>query len=312
MAVLVLPPLLRNIDAGERPTAASLAALAVLFDLTVTSLLVAWWARRKRGFGLKAAAGILACGLLLGGLTLPSVGTRLFALALLEPLLLGVAVWTFIQVRRGFRELGDVLDPVAAVRAQLARALPGPVASVLAHEVLTWWALKRGPALVPANAVPVTSHLKAGRSVFIWLYVFMELPVHFALHLALYRDGGALLAWLMTLADLSVVLYLLALARSYGRFPSFVRGGTLYLRQGLFWQAEIALDHIVVLTPGHTPGARKLNVLVVPNVTLHLSTPVVLRGPWGGRRESQCLSLFVDDAAALRSLVTASASPSTL
>ena len=143
-----------------------------------------------------------------------SVGTRLFALALLEPLLLGVAVWTGLQVRRGFRELGDVLGPVRAVRAQL--------------------------------------------------------------------------------------------------FPSFVRGGTLCLRQGLFGQADLAPEHIVTLTPGHALGARKLNVLVVPNVTLPLSTPVVLRGPWGGRRESQCLSLFVDDAAALRSLVTASASPSTL
>ncbi|CAM2766249.1 hypothetical protein [Deinococcus radiodurans] len=310
MAALLLPLLLQNIDAGGVGAASFLAALAVLFDLTVTSLLIARWTSPKRSFNAKVGVGVLFCGLLLGGLTLPSTSVRLLALSLLEPLLLGVAVWSVVQVFRGFGKMGTVLDQVAAVQSQLAQALPGPLAHVLTHGVLTWWSLKRGPALVPANAVPVTSHLKAGRSVFIWIYIFMELPVHFALHMALYRDGGALFAWLITLADMSVVLYLLALARSYERFPSFVRDGTFYLRQGVFWQVEIPLEHIAQLTSGHHREARNLNILVVPNVTLHLTAPVVLRGFWGRRRESQCLSLFVDDPAALRALIPTK--PSTL
>lgn len=295
LAAVLLPVMLRRIPSDAHTLALGLIAAVLLFDLTVTSVGLTWWMRRKQTLTAQAVVGILLSGLFIASFTLPTMPARLMALSLLDPLLLGVAIWALINIRRGIGQANMVLDPVEAIQVQLTKVVPRPVAYLLSHEVLLWWSLKGGPALIPAGAQVITSHLKAGRSTYIWLYIVMELPLNLALHASLHQQGAGTLAWLLTIADTSVVLYLLALMRSYERFPTFVQDGTLYLRQGLLWQAEIPMHTIETSIHGAEKSAQNLNLMVAPNVTLHLSQAVTVRGLWGRRRTTDRLAFFVDD-----------------
>lgn len=303
LALPLLPALMEQTPPESRALAGTLAAAAVLFDLTASALGVAWWHRRRAGLGGVRAAGVLLCGLLLAGLTLPDPGVRLGALALVEPLALGLALWLTWRTLRGVRAAASSASPLEVLRSELGQILPRPLARGLAHEALLWSCLRRGEAFVPTGAEALTSFRRSGRVAYVWLYVCSELPLHLGLHAALAPSGGAALAWLLTAADLSFTAYLFALARSHERFPSYVQGGQLQLQQGLLWSARFPLSEVLEVTAGADGAARRLTLITPPNLTLRLAGPVELHGPWGLRRRAERLSLFLDDPAQLRKLI---------
>ncbi|MBB5235317.1 hypothetical protein [Deinococcus budaensis] len=291
-ALVLLAPFLGVLPPDARPAAAGWVSAAVLFDLTVSALGLGWITQRRRGFGPEQATLTLMLGLSLAGAVLPGWRGPLWVGAGL----LGVGVWGH---SRRPNVTGPHATPLERRTDSLARFLPHPVAASLAHDSLLWPGLWRRDAQVPPGAEVFTTHQRAGREVYVWLYLASELPLHLGLHAALGQKGDGGWAWLFTAADGLFTLWLLALSRSFGRFPLAVSGEHLRLSQGLLWSASVPLRLVEGAAPGRDAQAMRLTLVTPPNVTLTLRGDVTLRGPFGLTRRGRRFSLFVDDPAGL-------------
>lgn len=291
-ALLLLAPFLALLPPHARPAVAAWVSAAVVFDLTASALGLGWVTRRQTGFGRQQGMTTLTVGLLLGGALLPDWRGPLWAGAVL----LGLGVW-------GHTRRPNVPDPHASPlerrTARLTRFLPRPIAASLAHDSLLWPGLWRRDVQVPPDAVVLTTHQRAGREVYVWLYVVSELPLHLGIHAALGQNGDGAWAWLFTAADGLFTLWLLALSRSFRRFPVAVSGERLWLNQGLLWSASVPLDLVEGAVPGRDPEALRLTLVTPPNLTLSFREDVTLHGLFGRTRRGRRFSLFVDDPAGL-------------
>lgn len=291
-ALILLPPLLTAVPEEARPRVLLWASAAVLFDLTLSAVGLGWLLRGRLPFGLAQVGGTLLLGLALGGAALPEWRGPLWVAAGM------IGAGAFLRSRRPTAALPEG-TPLERRTARLARFLPAPLAASLAHDALLWPGLRRREVEVPSGAQVFTTHLKAGRAAYIWLYVFSEIPLHLGIHAALAPRGDEVWAALLTAADLGFTLWLVALARSFARHPLAVVGERLWLQQGLLWSGSVPLEALEGLRPGGDAAAIRLTLTTAPNLTLSFREEVTLRGPLGLTRRGRAFSLFVDDPAAL-------------
>jgi hypothetical protein len=134
------------------------------------------------------------------------------------------------------------------------------------------------------------------------------IPLHF-----LVRRWGAVAAALSVTLHVYTVLWLVGDLRALVLRPIRIEGGTLLLRIGLRWEADIPLAAIAAVERSGTEGLR-LGVLGSPNLVLRLrerhqcsglsasarrrgdpGASITLHGPFGIRKTSDVLLLQVDD-----------------
>lgn len=290
-ALVLVPAVLAALPQEARTGLTPWVLGAVAFDLVVVACGVGWLGRRACR-DPRRLTGTAALGLGLAALLIPTVRPALGLGALL------VAGWALWPRAAPVAPAPDVW-PLARRTAQLGRVLPAPLSAWLAHETLLWPGLWRPSAYVPAGAEALTSFRRSGRVAYVWLYVFSEVPLHLGVHAMFARDGQAGPAWALTAADLGFSLFLFALAASYRRFPSFAVGDTLVLHQGLLWSGAVPLADIAQVTAPVSTGTR-LTLTTPPNLALHLTCEVQLRGPYGLRRRGQVLNVFMDDPTVFR------------
>ena len=193
---------------------------------------------------------------------------------------------------------------------------------VIATERLLWLGLLRQVVALLDGAAPLTTHRRGGWAGYVGLYVLMEIPVH-----VLIAFAAPALDFLIV-ADLLLIAWLAALARSFRQNPSYVQGGVLHLRQGLLWSAEIPLSDIVKAEayrqPDHpavtdspygtlrrtspTPKRKvrdglMLVAVTTPNLTLRLTSGTNLYGLGGMTRTATTIHLFLDEPADVHRLL---------
>jgi hypothetical protein len=270
---------------------------AVIFDLCVVPALL-WWAlvvrrglARPRTIARIAVVSIAVCALLFGR------EVRLLAV----PLELAL-VWLAVASVRRAVQARRASDAATALRIGLSDALgDSAVTRALATELaIAWYALFSWGRRPPPG---FTAYKRAG-----WIAIYAAIllacvaeaiPLHF-----LFRRWGPLAAALSVVVHVYTVLWLIGDLRALVLRPIRVEGGTLLLRLGLRWEADIPLTAIAgVERTGQAKGLR-LGVLGTPNLAVRLHESMELHGPFGIRKRSDTLLLQVDEpdvlAAALR------------
>jgi len=130
------------------------------------------------------------------------------------------------------------------------------------------------------------------------------------MHLVAIAYWGWKVALVLGAVDLSMVLLLVRLLRSFRRAPITVEDGLLTMRTGHRLHVPVALDNIAGFRDQWTGAELKaphvLNMALItwPNVVLELRQPVALR-----RRRVTAIAHCVDDPAAFRDALLRSAPP---
>ncbi|ADV67119.1 hypothetical protein [Deinococcus maricopensis] len=284
LALLLAPLVLLSFPRVGWDAATPIALTGVVFDLTFSALIAAHLTRRR--FPARYAERALL-GLTVAALIVP--GGWPFAV-------LPGGAWTALRARRQPTiPLPQPMTAAEELQVRLHRWLGHTgTARTLAREALTLASFRARPH-VPGGAVPFTAHQRGGWGTYVVLYVFMDLPTHFALH----ATGLGAFAWAVTGAQGLTCVWAAALAASVRAHPTLVTGEHLLLQQGLLWTARVPRAHVQRVTPydRHAPGLG-LSLLVPPNVTVQLTEPVTVQGVLGLHRRTRTVHLFLDDPAA--------------
>jgi hypothetical protein len=319
-----------------------LTTTAATLDLTVTASLLAWWMlARDLGWSARALVALFLASLMLAGVVLPADQEgplRAMHLAV-APLELVLMAWLLRKVARTRRRVRarpagaghlDVQDAILLATADVVGA--GRFAEILADEMsVLFYALARHPgdratqdaagtphaehagtAAGPSDSPPLPSftyHHKTAYGAVVFALVLATLGEIPAMHL-LVRLWSDRAAWILTALGLYAILWIIGDWRASRLRPIRVENGTLRIRFGLRWRADVPLDSILRVRPSTaseraTKGAVDLR-LALPGgswTVLELDRPVVAVGMYGRRRTVRSLGLGVDEPARLAAVL---------
>jgi hypothetical protein len=275
------------------------ALYGAAFDVAVTVPALYFWMVVRSG--LRSAATLIPlCALAVWRATYVAHGAaplRPFLGAAAEAAILG---FLLVQLRRQWRRADRDEDFLECLQTAARGILPIPLAAEIAATELAVFGYaftSRTSPHVPAGmrAFPATE--RSGAALLftsLAVLVGLEMPV---LHLVLAR-WSVMAAWIATALDLYGMVWLIAIARSFGRRPVLLGDGVLDIRCGILWTLRVPLDQVAAVRPGvanecpHAPPASD------PNVTVEFRKPVEVRAMYGRRKRIERVSLALDDATA--------------
>jgi hypothetical protein len=267
---------------------------AVIFDLSVVPAGL-WWLlvvrrglSRPRTVARVAVVSIALCAVVFGR------EVRLLAVPLELALL-----WLAVTSVRSAMQARRASDAAAALRKGLMEALGDSwVARAMATELaIFWYALFSWGRRAPSEGF--TTYKRAG-----WTAIYVAITIActgeaIALHF-LFRRWGPLAPMLSGAVHLYMVLWLVGDLRALMLRPIRIEDGTLLLRIGLRWEADIPMRLVAAVERGPAAQGLRLGVLGSPNLVVKLRSPHQLHGPFGTRKTSDTLLLQVDDPDALQ------------
>ncbi|MFN0225450.1 MULTISPECIES: hypothetical protein [Paenibacillus] len=295
-----------------------LLAYAVLFDLMLAVPLLYWLlVARPAGKPVFKVLSLAALGALVAWLVLPAAlkATAWRAFWPLELLLIAAEAFVlFYEARllyraaRRFRELsGEEPDTGERLRRAIRDVLgEGMLSSVLQHDAAMLyyaffsWKGKR-ETVQPGAPGWFTYHRSSNQILYAAMLTKILLIETAAVHL-LVQQWSSIAAWLLTAADLWLLLLVWADCRAAVLQPVRLDAAGLRLRYGLRIQADLPLHRIdsVTSVQGDELSAeeRKTSAMPVvgtPNVCLKLRSPVRVQGLLFLPREVTAVYLALDE-----------------
>jgi hypothetical protein len=296
-------------DAFRR--APDLLALAVAADLVLVPVGLGWAllvrTGRVRATTLWTIAG---GGLFVASLLLPRPPRFLSVLRFLPilellPILaeVGLLVWGVIVGRSFWTELrrrNATSDDVLVNVHEALAATPGlPVAlrGMAAEVVVLWYGLCafRKRATSGPGGFAYHENLTA-----LIVLMFVGTPAEGALMHYLLRQWNATAAWIGTALHVYTLIWGIALYQAARLRPVIVKEDTLLIRWSLLWTAEVPREQVASVTMlKERPARREKGVLDLARlgdkpVRVEFSTPVMVHGPLGLRREVHAVLLAVE------------------
>ena len=281
-------------------------AAGILFDLTMTSIVVLWvLGRLARDQLVQVSIGLIAAGLTLTSVMFPnnaltaSAGYQV-ALVVSRTAVAAVAIWSISRVVRRRRALilsGASMHD-ATVRAlqdilHLGRAAPMVASEAMVLSLaLTGWRQK-----TPTGPQYFTLYKESGvlaYSIGIGCLVVVE---SIALHLIV-ATYSVTAAWVLTATSMYTFVWLLADAQAFRLEPVALRAERLDISVGVRWRASVPLAIIAKVDREPTaPGFAHRNVTAPAEQTvcLELTEPLKLKGPFGITRCVQSIGLSIDE-----------------
>ena len=125
-------------------------------------------------------------------------------------------------------------------------------------------------------------------------------------HLVVVLLLGWVAAVIVGVIDLSLVLYLIHLLRSFRRLPVTIHYGVLTMRAGVLKSVAVPVEQVAGLRTTWGTAALKdrgmLNLALIswPSVVIDLRTPIAV-----GRRSVQAIAHKLDDPAAFHAAIAA-------
>ncbi|HLK68270.1 MAG TPA: hypothetical protein VKU19_32780 [Bryobacteraceae bacterium] len=214
---------------------------------------------------------------------------------------LAVTALLVLRVRRAIRvpHEGDVLERLKSVAAEV---VPVPVAAeLLAAEIavfyfafLSW----RTQPLVPDGSRAFSVHERSSAGMMFAALAGLSLVESVIAHVLIMR-WSASAAWILTVLSVYGALWLAAIARSFALRPILVGRGQLTVRNGMLGSFCVPIDQLGIVRRGSGEDADWSALpLTCTTVELELSSPVVVAGMYGRKRQVKRIALSVDDVAA--------------
>ncbi|MCB9778491.1 MAG: hypothetical protein H6742_08010 [Alphaproteobacteria bacterium] len=286
----------------------TVASVAVIIDLTLTSVLWFWWTLVRPGIArLRTAIGLVALHLLAARLLLPDAGAMVSVLAALAALaelsLAAMALSRLGRMRAAWRrQRAAGASPHRALSRALQTALPPVLAQAAATE-LTLLALaavgwfRPAPTLRPGRDFSI--HRESQWPALAGVLLFLVAAEGVALHLLL-SSWSPLAAGLHGLVAAYGALWLLGDLHALRLTPLRIDDRLLHLEIGLRWSVAIPLARILSAQRlPEAPDADDVLSLGLPGgdtVLLVLDGPVDVQGPFGLVRTARRIALTVDRA----------------
>lgn len=166
------------------------------------------------------------------------------------------------------------------------------------------WFLK--PPAVKQDQRQFTYHRKSGYAAILAMLMLILAVETVALHLIVLH-WSVVAAWTLTVLSIYGALWLIGDYHAIRVHPIIVAPGTLHLRTGLRWRADIPLENIEEVragSPDHPKSSEYLRASILwPRSSIILKSPVEIHGLFGRRKTARRIGVSVDDPDALRSAI---------
>jgi hypothetical protein len=281
---------------------------AVTLDLTVTAPLLYFLAIRKTAVRKRTVirvfvGGVLVAGLLLGGRSSLLHGIKTWISPVIEVMVVGSVIWKI----RGSRRVGvgesDVLTQLRRVMASVLGS--ERLGDLLGSELAVFYYSLRG-----GTSKDGFSYVRAsGAAPILGIFLMAMLAEGIGFHFLIAR-WNVTTAWILTGLSAYTMLQLYAHLRAMKARPIQVKGGVLYLRNGMAADACVCLDNIeeITLTTRAVKGdgvfkLALFGALEGHTVCIRLRQPVTVVRMFGIRRQASVLLFAVDEPATLQKAI---------
>ena len=291
--------------------------LGTTFDLCLTiPILYYFWVVRRRGTHPASVIPVFALGALAARFVVPRpYHDFLRALAPLGSALeIVVLVLIIGRVRaaratlRSGRHHAAKDDPIEKIGLAAAAMFGrGPVAGAVAAELaVAWYALFSWRRRADPDR-GITFYRASGWTTVLGVLMLLIAAEGSAAHLMLAR-WSTRAAWTFTILDVYTVLWLLGDLRALELRRATFDGGTLRLRFGLRWAADVAASNIASVSrvaPGAFPKAKdvlRFSMLDEPSYAIEFREPVNASGMLGLSRRVRAVGVLPDQPGRFESL----------
>ncbi|MBD2768821.1 hypothetical protein IC235_13075 [Hymenobacter sp. BT664] len=280
---------------------------AVTFDLLVfvPGLFYFLVVRRLR-LPVTSVVGAFGACVALGYWLIP-VGQQQYlrpASHLLPLLEVGVVGWALVNLRRISRAYCGAREQHADFPANLSTAFEQVLGYALAplvseismfrYALLGWWVRLESRE----EETAFTSHRESGFTALVVVGCFAVGVETATVHLLASHWSPVLANWLLVL-DAYGLLFLMGHGHAVRLRPTLLATDALTLRVGFVWQISVPRAALVSIEPlRDAPAADVLNLskllFTAPNLLLTFAEPVVVAGPYGIRRTTRRVAVYLD------------------
>jgi hypothetical protein len=286
-------------------------AFAITLDVVLGIPLLGYWCLvRPRHAPATVLAPLFLLAVLIANFILPESGKRYLngiemALPILE---IAFLFYAALKLRKSIQHY-RVLRPTTvyamdAIEQSLQQGMGKiPAIGILLIELsLLYYALggwfKQYQPTHPGHR-PFSYHLKSGYGVTIALMIGLSLIEIVLVHLVVHQFNPTV-AWILTFLTLYTVLWLIGDYQAIRLHPIVVDDTHLHLRAGMRWRVSLSLTQIHTLRALHYSERQNKTMLDCsiagnPKLLLELHEPVIVRGLFGIKRQTDKIAFAVDD-----------------
>ncbi len=283
----------------------SVSTLAVTIDLALGFPVLGYFFLVRTGKAnwmvliLLAGLGMLLAKWWVPGSDLRLSGVLEIAVVMIEAALLIALVLRIRKIRRVYRaEKARQPYRVDAFRVALTTTLGRRVGAAIFNEVsILWYAFAgwtRRRSVTP-KGVPFSGHRRNAYPALLAAFMMAVVVETAVVHLLVSLWIGWL-AWLLTGLGVYSLAWLLGDFQAARLNPSLLTESHLYLRTGLRWQADLALEEIIAVH-SQSPSEKYVKMVMFGSSDLWLecSEPILVRGIFGIERRVKFVGLGLDD-----------------
>lgn len=285
-------------------------AIGITLDLVVTMPLVYFICIRKQKVSKLTIVPVAVGGLFISGLILPESGLYTFhflkqwVFPLVELFVITVlffkirkSIWTYRKFKNTSPDFMTVLRSVTAelIGSKILAALFITEISVVYYALFSW-----GKPKLNENQFSV--HRTSG-AVSLFLSLLMVIGIETTVVHILLAKWSVFFAWLLTGTSIYLGLQFIAHIKALKQRPIIIEDGLLKIRNGIFGETEVPLQHIEELQQ-YTKDMEKgegiqstalLDGLEPINMKLKTSHNETLLKPYGIRKLYKKLYFYVDN-----------------
>ena len=249
------------------------AALAAVFDMTVTVTAVYYWLIVRPGLRPKASLLFVALlGLLRASFAFPRVVPGR------EWILGAVELFVIVAVITGSRVI-PFQSVERAIRAEWSAL----------YYAFAW----RAKPEVPPNAQPFTLYKTSGIADLLMVLAPFSLIEIVLVHLLAAR-WSVTAAWVFTGLGLYSGIWMFALGRSFALRPGYVTDDEIVVRFGLLFSLRIPRDSIRLMQREPLEGATPVRRNAVPNLYISFTRPLEAERALGFTRQVSAIAIQLD------------------
>ncbi len=299
-------------------------SVAITLDLLLTIPLVYFFLIRKSKIPKVTIVPIFGAGMIIASFILPKENQLLLDYArtwVLPVIELTVAAVILFKVRKTVqlfrKESSNEADFYTALKNACRSILPLKVDAIFAMEISVFYYSLFAWKKRKLGRNEFTYHRDSSVMILLGVFLFVLLIETFVVHLLL-QGWSSLAAWILTILSIYTAFQLFAILKSISRRPILIGENMLFLKYGLFAEAEIPFDAIksVELSSRSLKfdkSTRHLSPLKDAdsyNVILEANESQKISGLYGVKKTCNKLAFHVDEKEKFYEILTSKLSQS--